>query len=178
MLLWFWYANGLSMLAAVLSAAAAHEAGHLTVLYLLGAPVMALRLSAFGAELHATRQQLGYGGELAVVLAGPAVNLVCGLVLAQLGPPFWPAAGAHLILGAFNLLPLRPLDGGRAVYTLVCWLAGPAAGERVTRVLGALTAAGISLVLAGLMWYSGGSLWLLPPLAGALLAGGKELFGT
>lgn len=177
-LLWFWYANGFSMLTAVLSAAAVHEAGHLAVLHLLGVPVTALRLSAFGAELHAPRGRLGYGGELAAVLAGPAVNLVCGLVLAQLGPAFWAGAGAHLILGSFNLLPLRPLDGGRAVYALVCWLAGPAAGERVTRLLGALTAAGIALALAGLMWYSGGSLWLLPPLAGALLAGGKELFGT
>ena len=73
---------------------------------------------------------------------------------------------------------LRPLDGGRAAEALVCWLAGPAAGERMTRVLGAMTAAGISLVLAALMWYSGGSLWLLPPLVGALFAGGKELFGT
>jgi len=176
-LLWFWYANGFPLLAAVLSAAAAHEAGHLMVLYLLGVPVTALRLSAFGAELRVPRR-LGYGGELAAVLAGPAVNLVCGLVLAQLGPAFWFAAGAHLILGAFNLLPLRPLDGGRAAEALMCWLAGPAAGERMTRVLGVLTAAGISLVVAALMWYSGGSLWLLPPLAGALLAGGKELFGT
>ena len=166
------------MLTAVLSAAVAHEAGHWAALHLLGVPAGTLRLSAFGAELHAHYQQLGYRGELAVLLTGPAVNLVCGLVLARLGTGFWPAAGAHLVLGAFNLLPLRPLDGGRAVYAFVCWLAGPAVGEWVTRLLGALTAVGIALVLAGLMWYSGGSLWLLPPLAGALLAGGKELFGT
>lgn len=176
-LLWFWYANGLPLLISVLSAAAAHEAGHLLALYLLGVPVTALRLSAFGAELYAPRGRLSYGGELAAVLSGPAVNLVCGLVLAQLGPPFWSAAGAHLILGVFNLLPLRPLDGGRAAEALLYWMSGLAAGERMTRLLGTLTATGVSLVLAGLMWYSGGSLWLLPPLAGALLAGGKELFG-
>lgn len=176
-LLWFWYANGLPLLITVLSAAAAHEAGHWAALRLLGVPAGTLRLSAFGAELYAPRGQLGYGGELAALLAGPAVNLACGLILVRLGPSLWTAGGAHLILGAFNLLPLRPLDGGQAVYALACWLAGPAAGERVTRLFGALTAAGIALVLAGLMWYSGGSLWLLPPLAGALLAGGKELFG-
>ena len=30
--------------------------------------------------------------------------------------------------------------------------------------------------LAAVMWYSGGSLWLLPPLVGTVVAGGKELF--
>ena len=49
--------------------------------------------------------------ELAAVLAGPAVNLLCGLLLAR--GHAWVAAGAHLSLCLFNLLPVRPLDGGR-----------------------------------------------------------------
>lgn len=55
------------------------------------------------------------------MLAGPAVNLLCALVLG--GAHAWVAAGAHLSLCLFNLLPVRPLDGGRALY-----LAGRMAG--------------------------------------------------
>lgn len=176
LILWFWYANGLSVLLSVLTAAAAHEAGHWAVLRLLGVRTTALRISAFGAELYASRETMGYGGELAAILAGPAVNLVSGMVLSQLGPQFWAAAGAHLVLGAFNLLPLRPLDGGNAVFALASWAAGPAAGERLTRVLGGVTVAAGATGMAALMWCSGGSLWLVPPLVGMLWAGGKELF--
>ncbi|MEI3361131.1 MAG: hypothetical protein V8R75_00350 [Oscillospiraceae bacterium] len=41
-------------------------------------------------------------------------NLLSAVVLTALGLEM--AAGAHLVLGAFNLLPVRPLDGGRALY--------------------------------------------------------------
>ena len=174
--LWFWYANGLQTLGAVLGAAAAHEAGHWAVLRLLGVRVTGLRISAFGAEMYAPRGMLGYGGELAAILAGPAVNLAVGFVLSRIGEQFWAAAGVHLALGAFNLLPIRPLDGGNAVVTLGSWAAGPAAGERAARVFGVLTALTTSAFLAAVMWYSGGSLWLVPPLVGTVVAGGKELF--
>lgn len=177
LLLWFWYANGLWVLLFVLTAAAAHEAGHWAVLRLQGVRMTALRISVFGAELHAPRGILGYGGELAAILAGPAVNLVSGFVLSRMGEQFWAAAGAHLALGAFNLLPLRPLDGGNAAYTLISWVAGPAVGEGAARMLGVLTALSAAAFLAGVMWCSGGSLWLVPPLVGMLFAGGKDLFG-
>lgn len=176
LILWFWYANGLSVLVSVLAAAAAHEAGHWAVLRLLGVRMTGLRISVFGAELYAPRGTLGYGGELAAVLAGPAVNLASGLVLSQLGEQFWAAAGAHLALGLFNLLPLRPLDGGNAVFAVACWAAGPTAGERLTKALGGLTVAAGTAGIAALMWYSGGSLWLLPALIGMLWTGWKELF--
>ena len=87
------------------------------------------------------------------------------------------AAGVHMVLGAFNLLPIRPLDGGRALYLGASWLLGPAAGEAAARWTG--TAAALALV-AGLSWLmvqSGGSLWLLPAAVGALTAAGRECFG-
>ena len=131
---WFAMVNGWQLTALVLSAALAHELGHLAVLRLLGAPVTALRVSVFGAELAADGTGLSYGRELAAVLAGPLTNLLAGLMLAWLDCP--AAAGAHLVLCAFNLLPVRPLDGGRALYLLTVWIAGPAAGETLCRWLG------------------------------------------
>ena len=85
------------------------------------------------------------------------------------------AAGAHLSLCLFNLLPVRPLDGGRALALGVSALAGPAAGEGAARWAGALTALTLGALSLWLMGRTGGSLWLLPAAAGLLgfFAGGQ-----
>ena len=159
---WFAAVNGWALTALVLSAAALHELGHLTALKLLGGRVTALRLSVFGAEMRVDGAGLSYGKELAAVL-----------VLAWCGCP--AAAGAHLVLCAFNLLPVRPLDGGRALHLLTAWAAGPAAGETLCRWIGGCAALSLGTVLVWVVVRSGGSLWLLPAAAGLGMAAFREL---
>ena len=173
---WFALVNGWQLLAVILSAALLHELGHLLVLGLLGGRVRALRISVFGAELVTSAGCLSYPGELAATLAGPAVNLLCGFVLAPLGA--WTAAGAHLALGIFNLLPVRPLDGGRALELAVSWRWDPEAGDRIARWTGAVAALALAVCLEEVMRRTGGSLWLLPALAGLLVAAGREVFAN
>ena len=173
---WFAAVNGWRPLAAVLGAAAIHEAGHWAALRLLGAEVRGLRIGVLGAVLETDGSALSYGEELAAVLAGPAANLLGALALTALGPGMEAEAGAHLVLGAFNLVPVRPLDGGRALYLAAAWALGPAAGERCARWAGALAAAALSVCLEEVMRRTGGSLWLLPALIGLLAAAGRELF--
>ena len=88
---WFALVNGWRLLAVILSAALLHELGHLAVLGLLGGRVTGLRISVFGAELTTDAARLSYPREIAAVLAGPGVNLLCGLLLA--GHHAWVAAG-------------------------------------------------------------------------------------
>jgi stage IV sporulation protein FB len=120
---------------------------------------------------------LSYGQELAAVLAGPGTNLLCALALTVVGPGLEGAVGAHLMLGGFNLLPVRPLDGGRALFLAAAWLMGPAAGERIARWTGAVTAAAAAMGAAWLIARSGGSLWLLPAAAGLASAAWREFRG-
>ena len=170
---WFTMVNGWRLTGMVLSAAAIHELGHYVVLRLLGGRVTALRVSVFGAEMETDGAALSYGRELMAVLAGPMANLLAGLVLARVGYP--AAAGAHLVLCAFNLLPVRPLDGGRAFYLLAGWLLGPAAGGGLCRGLGGCTALSLATVLVWVVVRSGGSLWLLPAAVGLSVAAFREL---
>ena len=114
---------------------------------------------------------LSYPGEAAALLAGPLSNLFCGAACALAAksvrfPDGFAFAGANLILGAFNLLPVRPLDGGRLCQLLLAWLLGPDGGETGAAAAGAVCAALLSAGAAALILRSGGSLWLLPAAVG------------
>ena len=175
---WFGLVNGWRLLGTILAAAAIHELGHFLALRCLGASCGRLRLGVLGAVLEADRGRLSYGGELLCVLAGPGANLLCALLLAAAGQGRWDVGtGANLVLCAFNLLPLRPLDGGRALHLAVSWLAGPAAGESAARWMGALTGAVLGTAVVWVMGRTGGSLWLLPTASAAYFLTVREMFG-
>ena len=174
---WFGTVNGYWLLVTVLAAALIHEAGHWLALKAAGAEVLSLRMGVLGMVMETDSRRLSYGRELAVLLAGPGVNLLCACLLTLLAEGGETAVGAHLILGAFNLLPVCPLDGGRALYLLAAWFLGPDRGELFARGVGALTAVLLALGLCLLCRWTGGSLWLLPAAAGLLAAAGRESFG-
>ncbi len=134
---WFALCCGWQMALTVLGAAAWHEFGHLLALRLCGGEARRLRVGMLGAVIE-VRGAMGYGQELASALAGPLANLLAAAVLGRMGCT--TAAGANGVLCAFNLLPVRPLDGGRALYLLLAWLAGPGTAEWGCRWVGISTA--------------------------------------
>ncbi len=173
-LLWFAAASGWRPLALVLGAAAVHEGGHLLVLRLWGAKVTGFRLSAFGAAIEADCARLSYARELSAVLAGPAANLLCALGLARLGVPWTAFIGANIVLCVYNLLPVRPLDGGRALELAASWAWDPVWGDRIARGTGAVWGLGLAAGLGYVMVRTGGSLWLIVPASGFLLRAVQE----
>ena len=104
-----------------IAAAALHECGHLAVLFAVGEPPKAIRLNPFGVEIVRRGEPRGYLREAAVDLAGPCVNLlVGGTCMLLLGTGAKKFAIANLMIGAMNLLPIDPLDGGQALHALLC----------------------------------------------------------
>ena len=150
------------VLGAVLLAALCHELGHYAALRRRGGWVRAVRISALGAEMQVAGR-MSYGGELLAVAAGPGCNLLLWALLSLTGwPPLAPFAGAHLILGALNLLPVRPMDGGRLLWLLTALCTEPYTADRVAYAVGAVASAALLVLCLYLTLTTGAGLFLLP----------------
>lgn len=150
--------------ASLFTAAACHELAHWLTLRALHAPPRTLILSASGASMYVPGlARLSYGGELLAVAAGSGCNLLLWALLSLTGwPPLAPFAGAHLILGALNLLPVRPMDGGRLLWLLTALCTEPYTADRVAYAVGAVASAALLVLCLYLTLTTGAGLFLLP----------------
>ena len=156
----------------ILYAMGVHELAHVVMMLACGGRVR--RLTLRFADLRIDAAGLGYRQELLAALAGPLVNLICGALFCMRSPAF---AAYSLMLGIYNLLPVWPLDGGRALYLAAAWLAGPSTAERIACWAGGTTALALGGLVLWLIGRTGGSLWLLPAAFGLLAAALRELHG-
>lgn len=171
----FWLDEGVGLLPWGLLACLVHELGHVAAATACGGRVERLSLTAVGAELSFSYRVLpSYGQDCLIALAGPAANMLAGGLLFVLGQ-YLPAA-LGLGIGAFNLLPILPLDGGRVAYGLLADRLDPDWADRLLTasagcLVGVLAGAGViaaacyanvTLLLT--------ALWLL---AGVLRHGGQ-----
>lgn len=143
----------LNWLMAAAVAAAGHELCHILAVRLSGSRVLRLRIGAGGAVIET--EPMTRGRELACTLAGPAGSLLLVLLFRV----FPRLAICALVQGVFNLLPLFPLDGGRA---LRCGVGEKIAGWVEGGTLGML---GILAVAGTFLW----NLGVLPLMALLLL---------
>lgn len=140
----FWLMDGQRYLSALLAAVAAHEAGHLLALRGFGVQALSLRLGFLDAKI--TTGIISYRQELFVALAGPGMSLLCCAALKSREPGF---AAISLLLGAFNLLPIWPLDGGRALHAGLCLRFDALRAGKASFYIGAFTCA---VALGGALW--------------------------
>lgn len=123
-------ADGILWIVALFAFVVAHEISHCLVARRRGARVLGIILIPLGGLSQLEAMPEAPIDELAVAIAGPIASLGLGLALMGVGlgvgahvwPPTlfagsWLArlAWLNLLLGAFNLLPALPMDGGRVL---------------------------------------------------------------
>ncbi len=107
-----------------------HELGHSVVAKGYHIPVKSITLFIFGGISEISEEPPNAGAQFWISIIGPAVSLTLGLFLWSIQPVFSqiPAllvldrylALINLALGAFNLIPGFPLDGG-GVFLAIVW---------------------------------------------------------
>ena len=119
-----WFAAGFVVLLLV------HELGHVIALRREGIKASAPMFIPFlGAVISARSLGDNASAEARVGLAGPILgtigSAVCLVIWHVTGHDFWRAlAFTGFFLNLFNLLPVVPLDGGRAMAAMAPWMWG------------------------------------------------------
>ncbi len=110
----------LGVVVALFGSVALHELGHALTARHYGIRTHHITLYPFGGIAAIERMPSDPAEELAIALAGPAVNFVLAAILGQA----WSLTGMTLIgtfallnlgMGLFNLIPAFPMDGGRVL---------------------------------------------------------------
>lgn len=159
-----------TLLAALFLAAFCHEISHCLFLRLFGGRIRELHFTGFGVELR-FEGNLSYAGELLTTLAGPAVNLLLALFLGAAGrqrEALYLFAGTQAVLGLFNLLPILPLDGGRALWLTAAWISLPDTADAICAATGAVSALILMVCAAAVAIRTRGSFFLLWAALGLL----------
>jgi len=139
--LWLGPVAGLLAIVISFGSVLLHELGHAVVARHLGVPVAGIELHFFGGAAKMMGQPRTAGDEIAIAAAGPAVSFALGglFMLLTAATGAWPLAlvtWVNLIIGAFNLIPALPMDGGRIFRALL------------QRRLGFLRATEVSIMVA------------------------------
>jgi len=157
-----------------------HELGHSVVAQSRGIRVPSIVLFALGGVSQMERESPDAKTEFWMALAGPLVSFVLGLLclgsahaMGWAGPTSSAAsplvamlgwlAYINFMLGAFNLVPAYPLDGGRVFRAAAWWVTHSI--ERATRIASFVGQVfGFLFILAGLwQFFHGqgfGGLWI------------------
>ena len=181
-LLWMGGLQGLWVVLLAFASVLVHELGHALTARHLGVSIAGIELHFFGGAAMMKDLPRTPGDEVVIAAAGPAVSFaLAGLghgLFALTGlPVFWLIGWINVFLGAFNLIPAFPSDGGRILRAVLARKQGLVRATDVAVKVGRVAAAGLGLyglfsgqfqliLLAGVLWLMGGSERLVARLRG------------
>src|SRR4051794_26734846 len=138
-----------------------HELGHALTAQRFGVQTTDITLLPIGGLARLQRIPEHPGQELAIALAGPAVNVVIVAVLLLAGVAFpvdvnnpqhlvvdrfWPKLlVVNVFLALFNMLPAFPMDGGRVLRAVLAMRMEYARATRLAASVGQMMAIGFGL---------------------------------
>lgn len=134
---------------AALCAVLIHELGHILIAKIRNIKFAECRISIFGAGLTPCYNDYSYTDEIILCIGGPAANIITAFLMLFLFAGSKNEIILYFIvssitLALFNLMPIKDLDGGRILYSLLCICNDPYRSERILSV--------ISFILIFIFW--------------------------
>ncbi len=150
---WLAVVLGVAFLLAVFGSVLLHELGHALMARRYGIRTRRIILSPIGGLAQLEGMPANPRHELAVALAGPAVNFALAGVLWLLGAGASAGFGllnglmwANLTLGLFNLVPAFPMDGGRALRAFLATRMGDLDATEIAARVGKTAAVAMGVI--------------------------------
>ncbi len=133
------FADGSGESLMTLFSALLHELGHIGVMLALGIGIRGLTVTPLGFEIDPKREYKNFYEEIAVSLAGCAVNFLTFFIFCGGNGMLGLMADTSLLLGIINIMPVRCLDGGEALNAFLNIFLLPDKAECLGRLVSFIT---------------------------------------
>ena len=153
-----------------LVAALLHECGHLALMLLIpGHSPREIDVTPFGLRIGNSPLAEFAGGNGKILAAGCGVNFICAAATFGFLPDF---AAVSFLMGVFNLLPVKGMDGGGILYLLLCRVLDESRARRAATAVSRLTLCAMAVGGVYVLAVTGYNFTLLGAAA-ALAAAGR-----
>jgi stage IV sporulation protein FB len=144
-------------------AATLHETGHLVTMRAFGVKPSQIRFNPFGIDIiKSCCADHSYQHDALISLAGPGANAVAALLMCTFQNPATTCfILVNLIIALFNLLPIEPLDGGQALYSILCIKFSADQSAKIVAVISFLVVTPLAVFGFLILFHSPGNFSLL-----------------
>ena len=111
--------------------AVTHECGHLFAMALCRVKLRKISLRAFDIVIKADTDK-SFSADLLITLCGPLFNLIFAILFINISQKI---CYSNLVIGMFNILPVKTFDGGHALYIVLCSFLSEKSAEIVLNII-------------------------------------------
>ncbi len=127
-----------------------HEAAHLFTMWVLDCAPNSVRLIPASIQIN-SKFSFQYKNDILIALAGPLINILMFICLYFNFAAFGNMtvliyALLNLIYGVFNLLPVKGLDGGTILYSILCKFKNPDKSALIMKIINLILAVAVIFV--------------------------------